>query len=77
MDHAQWTYKTLSLIIQRFALEHNQENDNANHRQSRNLISTPIDPEDDVEFTEQEITNVIHDTGNQKAPGQDRIHNEV
>jgi len=60
---------TLSLIIQKFAPEDNQEDDTDNHRQARNLISMPMDTDDDAEFTEQEVTNVIYDMGNKKAPG--------
>ena len=33
--------------------------------------------EDDVEFTEQEVTNAIQDMRNKKAPGEDGIPNEV
>jgi hypothetical protein len=47
-------------MIQKFTPEDNQEDDNDNHRQTRNLISKPMDTEDDVEFTEQEVTNVIN-----------------
>jgi hypothetical protein len=68
---------TLSLMIQKFAPEDNPEDDTDNHRQTRNLISMPMDTDDDAEFTEQEVTNVIHDMGNKKAPGEDGIPNEV
>jgi len=36
-----------------------------------------MDTVDDAEFTEQEVTNVIHDMGNKKAPGKNGIPNEV
>jgi len=66
---------TLSLMIQKFAPEDNQEDDTDNHRQTRNLKSMTMDM-DDAEFTEQ-VTNVLHDTGNKRAPGKEGIPNEV
>jgi hypothetical protein len=68
---------TLTLMIQKFSTEHNQEDDNDNHRQTRNLISKPMDTDDDVEFTELEFTNVIQYMINKKAPVEDGITNEV
>ena len=68
---------TLSLMKQKFAPEDNQEDDTDNHRQTRNLISMPMDTDDDAEFPEQEVTNVVHDMGDKKAPGEDGIPNEV
>jgi hypothetical protein len=44
----------LMLMIQKFAPEDNQEDDNDKHRQTRNLLSKPMGMEDDTEFTEQE-----------------------
>ena len=41
------------------------------------MISMPMDTDDDAEFTEQEVTNVIHDMGNKEASGEDGIPNEV
>ena len=54
-------HTTLTLMLQKFAPEDNQDDDNDNHRQIRNLIGEPMDTEDDVEFTEQEVTNAIQD----------------
>jgi hypothetical protein len=68
---------TMTLMIQKFAPEDNQEDDNENNRQIRNLISKPMDTEEDVEFTEQEVSNVIKDMSNKKAPGEDGLPNEV
>ena len=41
------------------------------------MTREPIDTEDDVEFTIQEVKNAVQDLGNKKAPGGDGIPNEV
>jgi len=41
------------------------------------MTREPIDTEDDVEFTTQEVKNAVQDMGNRKAPGGDGIPNEV
>jgi hypothetical protein len=63
-------------MIQKFAPEDNQEDNNDNHRQTCYLIGKPMDTEDDVEFTE-EVANVIEDMSKKEAPGEDGIPNEV
>jgi hypothetical protein len=68
---------TLLQMIQKFAPDDNQEDDTEKHRQIRTLTRKPIEMENDEEFTVQEVTNVIEDMGNKKAPGEDGISNEV
>jgi hypothetical protein len=63
---------TLLQMTQKFAPE-----DTEIHRQIRTLTRTPIDTEDNEEFTVQEVTNVTQDMGNKKAPRKDEIPNEV
>ena len=41
------------------------------------MTREPIETEDDVEFTTQEVKNAVQDMGNKKAPGEDGITNEV
>ena len=60
---------TLLQMIQKHAPDDNQEDNTEIHRQIRALTQTPIDTEDDEEFTVQEVTNVVQGTGNKKAPG--------
>ena len=64
-------------MIQKFAPDDNQEDDTEIRRQIRALAQTPIDTEDDEEFTVQEVTNVVQSMGNKKAPGEDGIPSEV
>lgn len=47
------------------------------YRQTRAMTCEPIDTENDVEFTTQEVKNAVQDMGNKKAPGGDAIPNEV
>jgi len=68
---------TLLHMIQKVAPDNNQEDDTDTHSQIRTLTKKPLDTEDDEEFTVQEVKNVIKDMGNNKAPGEDGISNEV
>jgi len=68
---------TLLHMIQKFAPDDNQEDDTDTHSQIQTLTQKPLDTEEDEEFTVQEVTNVIQDMGNNKAPGEDGIPNEV
>jgi len=63
-------------MIQKFAPDDNQEDDTDTHSQILTLTQKPLDTEDE-EFTVQEVTYVIQDMGNFKAPGEDGILNEV
>ena len=49
---------TLLQIVQKFAPDDNQEDDTEIHRQIGALTRTPIDTEEDEEFTLQEVMNV-------------------
>jgi hypothetical protein len=62
-------------MIQKFTPEDYQEDDNDNHRQTWYLIGKPMDTEDDVEFTEQEVANVIEDMSKKEATWEDGIPN--
>jgi len=68
---------TLLHIIQKFAPDDNKEDDTDTQSQIRTLTQKPLDTEDDEQFTVQEVTNVIQEMGNNKAPGEDGIPNEV
>ena len=68
---------TLLHMKQKFATDDNEKNGTDTHSQIRTLTQKPLDTEDDEEFTVQEVTNVIQDIGNNKAPGEDGIPNEV
>jgi hypothetical protein len=70
-------HDTLLQMIQKFAPDDNQGDDNEMHRQIRAQTQTPIDTEDDEEFTVQEVTNVVQGMSSKKAPGEDGIPSEV
>jgi hypothetical protein len=46
-------------MVQKFAPDDNPEDHEEIHRQTRAMTREPIDTEDDVEFTTQEVKNAV------------------
>jgi hypothetical protein len=64
-------------MLDYFVPECNETNDSAVHRQIRQLITDPIDTEDDKPFSREEIDSVIKKFNSKKAPGEDGLTSEI
>jgi len=53
-------------MVHKFSPDDNPEEDEEIHTQTRAMTREPIDIEDDVEFTTQEVKNAVQDMGNKK-----------
>jgi hypothetical protein len=76
-SHTTHLQNTLRIMVHKFAPDDNPEDDEEIYRQTKAMTREPIDTEDDVEFTTQEVKNAVQDLGDKMAPGGDGIPNEV
>ena len=71
------TEETLRLILHQLTPEDNPQEDTHHHIQVREQTEQPLNTPDDIEFTREEVGQVIESLKPKKAPGPSGITNEL
>jgi hypothetical protein len=64
-------------MIDHFLPADTESNDGAQHRRARQKTTEPIQTNDDIPFTEQEVQAALEMFDPRKAPGEDALNSEI
>ena len=64
-------------MIDYFILKDEEQDGNTYHEQTREEVKKPMNTQDDVDFTEQEIKQILGHLDPRKTPGEDGITSKI
>jgi hypothetical protein len=68
---------TINQMMDHFIPADTKSNDGAHHRQARQKMTEPIQTNDDIPFTKQEVQAAFERFDPRKAPGEDALNSEI
>ena len=77
MNPTRQTRETLQCILENFIPKDDKAEETDHHKRIRTFTEEPMGPEDDREFTSEEIRQTIKNVDHQKAPGEDGITSQI